>query len=220
MDRRDFLKIGGKAVLVATSESAGFSLLKYFSSLFLKKQEIEESILAEKQIQKIRKSKYKINSLEKHRIELENIKKSQDALPGEIPKFYNSRELCARYSLKVSEELFGKKFVPHDTWNLRYFNSVVGKIENPREMLDFVKKGILQPGMIIGTKHKTSNYRNNFDILGKKVKYTHSMTYLGLNNNLEPVFAHQWGNDSKRMTLEEVLSKKLTPVEILDSNHL
>jgi len=152
-------------------------------------------------------------------IDLSEINSYIERLKKEKKLFaYNlEKNLCATYALLAASDLYGKKFRWNDAWDMRYSNSVIAKIKNPKDLAELADKGTLKEGMIIGTFNPRSRYLGEKDKRGRPVKYTHLMLYIGKNNNGDLEFAHQFGPKIKKITLNQLHQKKLIPKEIIDS---
>lgn len=159
---------------------------------------------------------------EKNTLDLEKIL-GNDSIPA-LAKFRLEPNNCAGYARRVADKYWNKKFHERDSWNFRYYDQVVSKInkkEDVYKQLDSLSmEGILQPGMIIGAEYP--GWRNKFanegikDERGKFPAYPHTMVYVGRKDG-KVVIHQQWGPRIEEIDIEGLKQKKIIPVEILDS---
>jgi hypothetical protein len=136
---------------------------------------------------------------------------------------------CSRYSRFSSEDVFGLKYnydedvIPRKrgAWNLKYYNKIVKTSDkgfSEEELEKLSKDNVLQPGMMILFYNPKSNYKNWKDKTGKKVKVTHSTTYLGNDpSNGDLKVMNQLKSNSKPIDINYLLDKGWLAKEILDA---
>lgn len=146
----------------------------------------------------------------------ECIGETQNSIPEEIPKYKLQNNRCAAYVRKAAEDLFKKKYSPADAWNMRYVNRVTGQMEGLTNLEDLEKLQKLTPGSIVGLMNPQSKYKNRADSQGNPVKYTHVVLYLGEQGGKHYI-AHQFDDEIEKTTLEDLVKRGLTPVEILNT---
>ncbi len=157
----------------------------------------------------------KKSTFDKRIFQIKMQEQSSDEIP--TPYFRLKKDRCSQYSRLAAKKLFGKEYNSGHAWNLRYSNKVVHEIQKQESIKDLIIRDKLEPGMLIGVYQPRSSYKNRKDEKGQKVKYTHVITYLGLNNQGKPEFVNQLGRRIQRITDEDFSKKKFTPKEIIDS---
>lgn len=127
---------------------------------------------------------------------------------------------CARYARSIAKDLFGKKYRPEDAWDLQYANRVVASVGEEDSLEKLADKGTLKPGMMVGVFNPDSKYNSRKDRNGRPVRYTHVITYLGDDpQTSEPLFADQFGKQTRVQTEEELRDGGLIPRQIIDSGN-
>jgi len=123
---------------------------------------------------------------------------------------------CSGFVRLAAKELFDKNYAVSDSWDRRYDDFFVSKI-NEESLESLAGKGTLKPGMLIGLYYPDSEYNNDQDKKGKQVEYTHIALYLGISIKGEPLFAEQFGYSTIVRTESEFSDDHLIPKVILDS---
>jgi hypothetical protein len=151
-----------------------------------------------------------------------------------VPEYKLNKNLgkydCGKYSSNVAEDLFGLKYNRADSWDLKYSNKVVMKLDQNFEAEDLdslVNEKILQPGMKVLCHNPKSKYnwtkkRNHRDIKGNKVDVTHDIQYIGQDATTgSALFAHGWTTmgrfKQEVIGIEQLKAYNLQPREIIDA---
>jgi hypothetical protein len=121
---------------------------------------------------------------------------------------------CAMYARLVSEIVFGKKFSRVPSWDRRYHDTLVARL-NGSTLKSLTSKGVLQPGMIVGSFYADSGYQNELDKRGNPREYTHNATFLGTLRGL-PILAEQVTDVVLIRNEQEHIDKGMRPIEIYD----
>jgi len=150
-------------------------------------------------------------------------KESYDEIP-ELAKFKLDPHSCSGYARRAAEKNFGKIYHWRDSWDLKYVDEVVERLDNkPYKTLDSLRDvGVLKPGMIIGAKYPGWKYSFENrgitkDAKGKFPEFPHTMLYVGKNKQGELTFHHQWGNRIEEATENDLKKYNVKPVLILNS---
>lgn len=115
---------------------------------------------------------------------------------------------CSGYVRRAAKDLFGVDYSIADAWDRRYSDQVVGPVDNSC-LTDLAQNQQLTPGDIIGFYNPHSKHNEDLDKKGQKVRYTHVMVYLGLNENNSPLFAELYGEDTNVIGMREIERKGL-----------
>lgn len=151
------------------------------------------------------------------------------ALPP-IPHYKGANYNCSKYVRLAGKDLYGKKYAWVDSWDRRYADSLVAKVDSkkPYESLKaLADSGVLKPGMVVGLYTRppvrvddpnTPKDDREIDIKRKFALYTHNALYVGIDSQTkEMIFYHEWGNKQKMITLKEMKSRRIRPMEIIDA---
>lgn len=136
-----------------------------------------------------------------------------------VPVFsfdYVPPHYCAKWARLATDHLFGKKFSMVPAWDRIYADNLIEEI-SARPLSYLVKKGILQPGMILGVVNPNSPILGRKDFSGGVANYTHNIIYLGLSLEDEPLFAEQFNDLTQVFSEKEMYQRHLTPIDIFDS---
>jgi hypothetical protein len=141
------------------------------------------------------------------------------------PPYYKlNPNMCARYATLAAKNLFDEEYKTGNAWNMRYSNKIAHPLKNKEKLTDLIIDNILRPGMIIGAEQPRSKYKGVKDSQGNKAEYTHVLLYVGLNDNKQPEFIHQFGRRIEKITEKDFEKRKLTPKEIIttkeDKNYI
>ncbi len=161
-------------------------------------------------------------------------KQSSDEI--KVPYYKLSPNSCSKYARLSANKIFDKKYNPGHAWDLKYDNSIVYQFKeeetaNDSTIYENLKNkiidGTLEPGMMIITKRDMGpkEYRKyksygtpGKDEKGNKIEETHVILYLGINDQKQPEFLHQWINQREKITVEDFKNRKnLKPTIILDT---
>jgi hypothetical protein len=127
---------------------------------------------------------------------------------------------CAKYARHVAKDVFGKTYQPDDAWDLQYKNKVVAQVSRRTTLEKLADRGILRPGMMVGIYNPRSDFNSGRDEKGKPREYTHVIVYLGDDpKTSEPLFADQFGQDTRVKTEKQLKRTGLVPREILNSKN-
>jgi hypothetical protein len=153
-----------------------------------------------------------------------------------VPYYKLASSSCSKYARLSAKKIFHKTYNPDHAWDLKYDNKTVyefkeNEIQNDSIISESIKNlilyDILKPGMMIVSKRdmKPKEHRRyktysspGKDKKGNNIENTHVLLYLGINDNKEPEFLHQWINKREKITIEDFKDRKnLKPTLILDT---
>lgn len=223
---RNYLKkiaLTGMAMLAAGSYTGGNFISSDLSNKEAKYKEYENS-----RLEKL---------LKEHRENLFNQKvEEQSSDEIKVPYYKLSPNSCSKYARLSANKIFDKKYNPGHAWDLKYDNSIVYQFKEEETTNDStiyenlknkIVDGTLEPGMMIITKRDMGpkEYRKyksygtpGKDEMGNKIEETHVILYLGINDQKQPEFLHQWINQREKITIEDFKARKnLKPTIILDT---
>lgn len=190
---------------------------------------------------KARYEEYEKSKLEKMLMEhRENLfyQKAEEQSSDEIkaPYYKIAPNSCSKYARLSANKLFNKKYNPGHAWDLKYDNKIVyqfkeEEIANDSTIYENLKnkiiEGTLEPGMMVVAKRdmgpkEYKRYKSygtpGKDERGNKIEDTHVILYLGINDQKQPEFLHQWINQKEKITIEDFKNRKnLKPTIILDT---
>jgi hypothetical protein len=153
-----------------------------------------------------------------------------------LPYYKLASNSCSKYARLSAKKIFHKTYNPDHAWDLKYDNKTIyefkeNEIQNDSIISESIKNlilyDILKPGMMIVSKRdmKPDEYKKyksgkipGLDKKKNKIEDTHVILYLGINDNKEPEFFHQWENQREKITIEDFKDRKnLKPTLIIDT---
>ncbi len=135
---------------------------------------------------------------------------------GMIPQFDNGDFMCARYARLSAENLFGKKYVRADSWDLKYQNRLV----TPEPKL-----GNASPGDLVTMFNEGSNFNTSscgdMDSQGLVRNVTHTALLYDFDFSGEPLLLHQWSEGVREIKSLKSMEEeyRLEAREIISCNN-
>lgn len=129
------------------------------------------------------------------------------------------RSNCARVARTIAMEVFGKDYSTRvnygtgqrypNAWDYRYayktkglLNSSIRELEEDINRLQINES--LSPGILFGISNPDSPYKNERDIVGRRVSYTHLAVFLGKDEADRSFFAEQLDDKIQIVSAREV----------------
>ena len=101
---------------------------------------------------------------------------------------------CSRYARLFAKEHFGIRYASAHAWDRKYVDRIVCEVDSNKKLIDYIKSGLVSPGMMIGVYNPDSKWNDELDSRGNKIVSSHVLLYLGENGG-SPIFTDQFASD-------------------------